>query len=83
MSSSDFNHVPKPTVNFPRPKCGSDRKKWDTNMTYGIIFVSALAAMIVAVAVVETHPPGQAGVPGGWSQDTTDNGKAIVEHAVR
>jgi hypothetical protein len=51
-------------------------------MTYGIIFVSALAAMIVAIAVVEKHPPGQMGAPGGWSQDSTDNGNAVVEHAV-
>ncbi|MGO4568196.1 hypothetical protein AB4Z52_24835 [Rhizobium sp. 2YAF20] len=50
-------------------------------MTYGIIFVSALAAMIVAIAVVEKHPPGQAAATGGWSQDTTDSGNAVVEHA--
>jgi hypothetical protein len=39
-------------------------------MTYGIIFVSALAALVVTIAVVEKDPPSEAVATHGWSQES-------------
>jgi hypothetical protein len=39
-------------------------------MTYGIIFVSALAALVVGIAVVAKDPPSEAVATHGWSQDS-------------
>ncbi|TCR69278.1 MULTISPECIES: hypothetical protein [Rhizobium/Agrobacterium group] len=39
-------------------------------MTYGIIFVSALTALVFAIAVVEKDPPSEAVATHGWSQDS-------------
>jgi hypothetical protein len=52
-------------------------------MMYGVIFISALAAMIVGIVVVDKHPPAQVGAPGEWSQDATDNDKTAITHSAR
>jgi hypothetical protein len=46
----------------------------ETDMTYGIIFISALAAMIIAIAAVDRHAPGELTAPNSWSQSTADRG---------
>lgn len=48
-------------------------------MTYGIIFVSALAAIVAAIAVVDRQPPGEAVSIGGYSQE---NGGTVVNRAL-
>jgi hypothetical protein len=49
-------------------------------MMYGIIFVSILTAMVIAIATVETRPPNV--MVTGWSQEIADPGGDITAHGI-